>query len=61
MEHLGFTACLAGPDFWKRPETKSNGSKYYECVLSCKDDALVAFDEAEDIDRNQIGRLFVVK
>ena len=61
VEHLGFTACLADPDIWMRPATKSNGREHYEHVLSCTDYALQMSDEAEDIFRNQIGKHFAAK
>ena len=28
MRHIGYTSCLANPDLWTKPMTKSNGERY---------------------------------
>ena len=61
MQFLNFTSCPAGPDVWMRPAIKSDGSKCYEYVLLYVDDALVVFENAESILRNELGRYFELK
>ena len=56
MGHLGFTSYLDYSDVWTRLAINSNCQEYYEHVLLCTDDSLVASHEAEDVVRNQIGK-----
>jgi len=41
LQELGFTSCIADPDVWLRPATKSDGLLYYEYVFVYVDDLLV--------------------
>ena len=61
MSFLGFEPCLADPDIWMRPATKSDGSPYYEYVLLYTDDALVVSERGEQILRDELGRYFELK
>ena len=40
MNNIGYTSCLADPDVWLRPNTKSDGSTIYEYILIYTDDFL---------------------
>ena len=59
IEHLGFKACLAGPNVWTYKEIKSDGQEYYVHALICTYADLVVSDEADYVVRNQIGKCFV--
>jgi hypothetical protein len=45
----GFKSCLADPDVWMRPNTKSCGFKYWEYVLCYVDDVLAISHEPQKI------------
>ena len=40
MNDIGYTSCLADPDVWLRPNTKSDGLTIYEYILIYTDDIL---------------------
>ena len=40
MEEMSLSSCKADPDVWLRPALKSNGVKYYKCILIYTDDIL---------------------
>jgi Reverse transcriptase (RNA-dependent DNA polymerase) len=40
LRDFGFQSCLADPDVWYKPATKSDGTEYYEYVLVYVDDLL---------------------
>ena len=61
MHFINFTSCPADPDVWMRPAIKSDGSKCYDYVLLCVDDALVVSENSESILRNELGRYFELK
>ena len=61
MEFINFTSCPADPDVWMRPAIKSDGTKCYDYVLLCVDDALVVSKNAESRLRNELGRYFELK
>jgi hypothetical protein len=62
MDHLSFKPCLADPDVWMHPATKSNGVKHWEYALVLyTDDTLVISERGEDILRQEIGRYFELK
>ncbi len=40
MSDLGYKSCLADPDVWLKPQTKSDGTPYYKYCLIYVDDVL---------------------
>eukprot|EP00957_Ditylum_brightwellii_P085978 6541158-Ditylum_brightwellii.AAC.1 len=61
MRHLGFTSCPADPDACMRPAIHSNGSKHYEHILLCIDDALAIGEHPEKLFCQGIGNYFQLK
>ena len=59
MSHLGFEACLTDPNVWMRPAIKANDQEYFECVLLCTDDVLVASENPESTIKRQINFFFM--
>ena len=47
LQQLGYKSCLADPDVWFRPASKSDGFEYYEYVLVYVDDLLVLSHQGE--------------
>jgi hypothetical protein len=45
MRDLGYKSCLADPDVWIRPQSKPDGSEYYEYCLIYVDDILCVSHE----------------
>ena len=58
---LGFDSCLADPDVWMREGTRSNGSKYCECILLYTNDCLVISENAESVLHKEIGSMWELK
>lgn len=46
---MGFKSCIADPDVWRRPATKSNGDKYYEYIMTYVDDVIAISIDAKKI------------
>ena len=61
MTHLDFKSCLADPDVWMRPATKSDGSEYYEFVLLYTDNVLCISENSEKTIREEIRKYFDLK
>eukprot|EP00980_Cylindrotheca_fusiformis_P001039 scaffold282_cov121-Cylindrotheca_fusiformis.AAC.1 len=49
LDELGFYSCPADPDVWRRPATRSDGTEYYEYVLTYVDDLIAISVEARGI------------
>ena len=60
MTDLSFTPCQADPDVWMQPAVKSDGTKYYECVLIYVNDILVISHRASTIMGN-LSALYCLK
>ena len=61
MDELGFTSCIAYPDVWMRRTKRGDRTAYYEYVLLYVDDCVVISDRAENVNREEIGKYFVLK
>ena len=60
MEMLGYESCLADPDVWFRPASRSDGSNYYEYILLYVDDMLaISMNPKGCIE--EIGEFFKMK
>ena len=57
---MGFKSCLADPDVWFKPMTKSDGRKYYAYILVYVDDILI-IDENPKRFMDQIEQLYTIK
>ena len=49
FDKMGFKSCIADPDVWRRPATKSNGDKYYEYIMTYVDDVIAISVDAKKI------------
>ena len=58
MHYLKFSSCLADPDVWMWLAEKLDGTVYYEFVLLYVHDTLVISENAEEIQREEIGKYF---
>ena len=61
MRHLDFISCPADPDIWMRPAKQSDSADCYEYILLYTDDALVISENAERVQRLDLGRYFELK
>jgi hypothetical protein len=61
MGQLGFFSSRADPDVWLRLSKQSTGEEYYEYVLLYVDDVLVISENAEKVQRSEIGQHFVLR
>ena len=58
---LGFTSSIADTYVWCREATKSNVSKYYDCVLIYTYEWLVVSERPGAILLEEIGKHFTLK
>ncbi len=49
LREADFSSCFAYPDVWMRPQTKSNGDKYWEYALVYVDDILVISHDPKSV------------
>jgi hypothetical protein len=60
LRELGFKSTLADPDVWIRPQTRPNGTKYYEMVLVYVDDILHLSHQPKVV-MEAIGKVYRIK
>ena len=61
MRHLDFVSCPADQDIWMRPAKRSDSADCYEYILLYTNDALVISENAERVQRLDLGRYFELK
>lgn len=60
MNEMGFKSCLADPDVWYKPMTKSDGTEYYAYILVYVDDVLIVDHNPKQF-MSQLESLFTIK
>ena len=58
---MGFSSCKDDPDVWYRPETRDDGTEYWQFFLFYTDDILAIMEEPERFLRKEIGIRFTIK
>ena len=58
---MGFKSCNADSYVWFLPETKANGTDYYQYVLLYVDNIFAIVENPEYFIRNELGHRFFIK